>query len=339
MNEADRFLWEGYWHLIGHRSEIENPRDFIRIQTVAGDVIAVNNGRNVQVFDNLCPHRGAQIFSEDFGNKPFICPYHGWSFSNGKVFVADKQQFEHCSNEDIKLNEYKISWVGDFLFFALAPIVDIDSQLGELKKDIEKISLSISYRHDFNAYMYDSIWQIAIENALEPYHVSAVHPQSLAKLKLSRGENRYYKTNSAWFTEVGDTRTASRLMRLSQLFELEYQHEGYLNIHLFPFSMISSTFGLSYSIQNFFPGATGASTNFFSRLYSSRLKKEKDKSIMTPFLDSTASLNRQVFEEDKMICAIVPASSWSSVAPKYYASHDEERIIHFRKMYREAINS
>jgi hypothetical protein len=68
------------------------------------------------------------------------------------------------------------------------------------------------------------------------------------------------------------------------------------------------------------------------------VKKEKDKLIMSSFLDSTASLNRQVFEEDKMICTKVPASSWSREVPKYSASHDEERILHFRKMYREAFD-
>lgn len=334
MQDAERFLWQRYWHLICHKSEVEKARDFVRVQTFAGDVVAVNNGTEVQVFDNLCPHRGAQIFDQNFGNRPFVCPYHGWSFANSKIRIADKEQFDHCLNKKLTINSYKTCWVGNFLFFAIDPIHEIHAQLGGLEKDIEKISESISYRHDCNAYKYDSIWQIAVENALEPYHVSAIHPQSLARLKLGQGENRYYGSNSAWFTEVGDTRTTSRLNRLSRMFDLSYQHKGYVNIYLFPFSMISSTFGLSYSIQNFFPDFGINSTSFVSRLYSSRLKNEQNRPIISSFLDSTAALNRQVFEEDQLICSRIPPSSWSPNAPDFYASHDEERIIHFRENYR-----
>ena len=331
MEELDKFFWEGYWHLLCHRSEVSKPRDFVLLEAYGGEVVAFHDGSNVVVFDNLCPHRGARIFTDKAGNKAFLCSYHNWSYSKGRIFIADPGQFQQCSESKPDLHHYKTAWVGDFLFFAISPLNSIENQLGLAEPLVRNISTSISARLDFSSYSYQSIWQVAIENALEPYHVSAVHPESLAKLKLSQGKNEFFGLNSIWLSELGDHRTVTQFNRLLKLFELDYLHPGYLNLHLFPFSMISSTFGISYSIQNFYPDKDGESTQFASRLYQSKLKDESKSKIVEPLMKSTADLNRQVFAEDNQICQRIPARSWTNLAPKYYAIPDELRLVYFRE--------
>ncbi len=70
---------------------------------------------------------------------------------------------------------------------------------------------------------------------------------------------------SLWFA-VNNEKSANRLKKLGRIFSLSYQHLGYINIFLFPFSMISSTYGLSYSIQSFFPAKSDDTAHFISRL-------------------------------------------------------------------------
>lgn len=333
MDKTSLELWEHYWHPICHRSEIENPRDFIRMDVAGQEVVAYNDGKGVVVFDNLCPHRGARIFDGDTGNARFLCAYHGWSYANGRLFVGGKDNFEPEVFESLCLPVFATQWVGDFLFASKSPARSLSEQLAGLDDVLAQISRSCSARFDFNAYEYQANWRISLENALEPYHISAIHPETLDKLRLTSGVNTFYGENSIWASEVGDEKMARKLARLGSMFDLEFQYQGYWSVFLFPFSMISSTFGYSYSQQHFFPSEKSDRCNFISRMYSGRLKSGMNPQLMNSFFDSSAAVNRQVFEEDHAICQRVPLRSWNSMPPPLQAK-SETKLVHFRDSYR-----
>ena len=92
-------LIRSYWHPIGHKSELACDRDFIRFEIKDFEVVVINDKGNFVAFDNLCPHRGARFFTEDFGNQFVKCLYHGWSYSRGKVNVAGVKNFQGCGIE------------------------------------------------------------------------------------------------------------------------------------------------------------------------------------------------------------------------------------------------
>jgi phenylpropionate dioxygenase-like ring-hydroxylating dioxygenase large terminal subunit len=330
MSDFSDELWRSYWHLAGHLSELQDPRDFVRLTVGRNEVVLFNDGKDIIAFDNRCPHRGARIFDGQAGNSPFLCRYHGWSYANGKLFVADKQQFQHCDLSNATLSNLHLERLGDFFFVSVSPRMSLEQQLGGLMETVRQISQTISMRHDFNSYSYDCFWPIAVENALESYHVAAIHPKSLNQLLLNDGLVERHGLNSIWYTQVGNARVANRLNRLAKMFDLAFAHPGYMNMFLFPFSMISSTFGLSYSIQNFLPGQTDASCSFFSRLFTSKVKSGTNEKIFHDFFDSTAKLNRQVFHEDNTICSRLPQDAWSFEPPQIYA-RSEERIVYFRE--------
>lgn len=127
-----------------------------------------------------------------------------------------------------------------------------------------------------------------------------------------------------------------QLSSIKKFFNIDYQYEGYMSIYMFPFSMLSSTFGYSYSLQNFLPHSeSGHITNFTSRLYTANKAKWAGASTLDAFFESTAIVNRQVFEEDHSICKLMPKDSWSS-EPLRYCSIDEEKIAHFREIFRSS---
>lgn len=316
------------WHLACHRSEVANRGDFVRFETAVGDIAVFHDGSGVVAFDNRCPHRGARFFSEQHGNAPATCPYHGWSYRSGRLFVADGGRFTDCDVHKADIRRLEASWVGDFLFVAVAPLVGVEEQLAGLYGLVEAISRNIDERLDFSSYPYECYWPIAVENALEPYHISAIHRGTLGQLKLSDGINECHGHNSVWRAEVQDARSNRALKSLGRFFELDRQFEGYEFLYLFPFSMISSTYGYSYSVQNFFPASCGR-TAFSSRLLAARTKGESSKRALASFFASSAALNRQVFEEDHGICKAVPSETWSS-APLRFAADNEAKIQHFR---------
>lgn len=330
-------LFADYWHLLCHRRELPENNDYIKFNTPVGDVVVFNDAGELVAFDNRCPHRGRLMFSETHGRQPATCSYHGWTYAHGNMIIPSAEIFSDCAVENADLKKFKIDWVGDFLFIGIAPKFDLYDQLKDVAGILENISFNIDRRLDFDSYDYKCHWPLAIENALEPYHIDMVHSSTLATLNLESGVNKYFGVNSVWETKIGDEGVNKKLTRIGGFFNIDYQHKGYINIFIFPFAMISSTFGFSYSLQNFFPDKESVTnTHFYSRLLTSNLKNENSRHIVGGFLDSTAKINRRIFKEDYEVCSLMPLDSWS-IDPLKYPSSLEERIDHFRAVCREVL--
>lgn len=324
-------LIASYWHPVAHKTELANDRDFVRFNIKDFEVVIINDKGNYVAFDNLCPHRGARFFTEDFGNQIVKCLYHGWSYSRGKVNVAGIKTFQGCGIEHAALNEFKLESCGDFLFFSIEPKMSLHEQLGpDISALLQKISADIDSRADFNRYPFECDWTIALENALEPYHIPLIHTDTLATLQLGVGVNQFYGENSIWFSPLENEKVEKRLKSLDRFYATTEPFQGYMSIFLFPFSMISSTFGYSYSMQHFFPSATTDYAYFTSRLYPVKNSEERFKNMTSGFVQSSADINRKIFDEDHQICKRIPSQSWSTSAPRY-TSTLEQKLLHFRQ--------
>lgn len=335
MDHLHRYLWDRHWQPICHRSEVANRHDFVRFEQGGEEVVAFNDGTSVIVFDNLCPHRGARIFDGDRGSQRFLCRYHGWSFSNGRVLTGNRDLFP-AETPPADVARYQTCWVGDLLFCARSPSSSIEAQLAGLAPTIEKLSRDMTRCSDFNRYEYQSDWRVAIENALEPYHIDAIHPTSLGTLKLGNGENSFFGANSIWQAPLENETMAKRLRRMKAMFDTDFDFEGYWSVYLFPFSMISTTFGYSYSFQSFLPSDKPERCHFTSRFYEGRLRASLNPDVMADFFRSAAEVNRQVFDEDHAICRRVPLRGWTP-EPPLIAAKSEVKILHFRESYRNCM--
>jgi phenylpropionate dioxygenase-like ring-hydroxylating dioxygenase large terminal subunit len=334
--ELGHKLFIDFWHLICHRRELPEIGDFIKFKTPLGDIVIFNDDGELVAFDNQCPHRGALIYQQDHGNQANTCKYHGWSYKAGKVIIPKVNLFKECDIKNVNLNKFRIEWCGDFVFLGIKPKLDLYEQLSDVAEILENISFNIDKRLDFSAYDYQCYWPLALENALEPYHIDLIHPNTLATLRLEPGTNELSQWTSVWRAPVGDQRINKQLSGLSRFFTLDYQYEGYISIFIFPFTMLSSTYGYSYSLQNFFPNLhSNQITNFTSRLLTSTVKSPAAGTVMQPFFDSSAQVNRKVFEEDHSVCKTIALGSWC-MQPLRYPSAEEEKIDHFRQLCRMA---
>jgi phenylpropionate dioxygenase-like ring-hydroxylating dioxygenase large terminal subunit len=328
-------LYEDFWHLVGHKSELQASGDFIRFEIAANEIVIFNDHGQLVAFDNRCPHRGTRFYTDDSGNKSATCPYHGWTYKKGQLGIPDAKRFTNCDVKTASINQYKIEYCGNFIFVGIKPKHSLYEQLGKVATLVEAISFNIENRYDFNRYQYECYWPLAIENALEPYHVAMVHPNTLGSLDLGETENHFDEFNISFYLPIGNTKVFKQLTSLQRFFATDFQHKGYMSIYIFPFTMLSSTFGYSYSLQNFFPGKNASDkTNFTSRLFTSHLASNKSREIVTPFFDSTVKINRRIFEEDHNICRLMPTDSWSA-QPLKFASEVEIKIDHFRALCRK----
>jgi hypothetical protein len=133
--------------------------------------------------------------------------------------------------------------------------------------------------------------------------------------------------NSIWSTEVSDARTVRSLDAIGRYFDVRHAHRGYANIYLFPFAMLSSTYGYSYSLQLFTPGQAAGRTHFSSRLLRGRAQTPGNP-VVESLMESSARLNRQVFEEDHQICRRI-SPAYRMDAPDRLFGASEARLRRF----------
>ncbi len=334
----DSSLFTNYWHLVCHKNELSNDGDFVKFDTPIGDVVLFNDMGNVVAFDNICPHRGAKIYTQDSGNQSGSCKYHRWAYRNSKLIVPDKQNFIDCDIENADLNKYRLEQCGEFLFLGIEPKFELHEQLGDvIFQKLEKMSFSIEKRRDFNRYDFCCYWAVAVENALETYHVPVVHPKTLGSLELENYTDFFEGVNSVLYAEISNKKVKKQLSLFRKFFNIEYQYEGYEAVYLFPFSMIASNFGYAYSLQNFFPNQQNANTTkFTSRIFDAKLLKPEFSELLESFFTSYALSARQILEEDHEVCKLVARESWT-MQPLKYASKLEKKIEHFRQVCQLAL--
>lgn len=326
----DRHLAQTYWHCVAHRSELPNDRDFLRFEWVLGDLVLYNDKGTIIAFDNVCPHRGARFFMEPQGNAPISCGYHGWGYRGGKLLIPKPANYTACDRNRARLNTFQTAWCGNFLFVAITPQTDLATQLGGLGDVLAGMSEDIDRRRDRDAYMYECQWRVAAENALEPDHVPMVHPTTLGTLELDAGQNSYYGCNSVLTATIRNEHTVRGLNRIGRFFNTSHNTKAYTAIFIFPFSFLSTTFGYTYALQNFFPSRNPQLTHFTTRMFSTHLANpDSGEAIMAPFFASVTDINHKVFQEDHDICRRI-APDFPLDDPGCILSHSEEKIAHFR---------
>jgi phenylpropionate dioxygenase-like ring-hydroxylating dioxygenase large terminal subunit len=333
----NQILRDEFWHLLCHRTELPESGHYLKLQWLNEELVIFNDAGNIIAFDNLCPHRGTRFFSDNHGIGAISCPYHGWGYHGGKLHIPCRDQYNASELQQARLNILQIEWCGDFLFVSVTPKFPLYEQLGSSYDLVASASFNISGRSDFDSYVYACDWRVAVENGLESLHTPFIHPSSLGQLSLAEGENKYSEWTVAAYFLMNESSEKKKLRSIKKLFNIEDQFEGYMSIYMFPFSMLSSTFGYSYSLQNFFPTPERGKTFFSSRLLNGTTKNATAAQALRHFFDSSASLNRQIFKEDSDICARINLDFYEK-GKSTILSVQEEKIHHFRKCLEKVLH-
>ena len=326
----ERRLVSDFWHLVAHRAELAEPGAWLRLDWPDGDLALFNDEGEIIAFDNVCPHRGARYFVGDHGVGRVVCPYHGWAYRAGQLRVAQRSNFDESELAGVGLRRFQTAWCGDFLFVGVTPVASLEDQLSDSFADLEAASRRIAARHDFNAFTFQANWRVGVENALEAYHVNPIHPETLGLLGLVDDRIDYQARNIGWSARIGAHRTAKSLAVMKRFFEGADAYEGYWSLYVFPFAMVSSTFGYSYALQTYFPSRDTSRSHFCSRLLTARVK-EGAQGAVAAFFDSSARINRQIFDEDHAICARVSPVYDMTRTDRVFA-RSEERVRRLHEM-------
>lgn len=187
LSLEQRTLFRRNWVFAGRLSEVPNPGD-VKMVEVAGQPLILVRGRDkaVRVFFNVCPHRGAQIVTEDrSGGSVIACKYHAWTFEldgplRGRAHFGGPGQHARGDANDPNCPSL-FSVTSDTWHDAV--FVNIDGKAGPLTDHLDPV-LKQAEGFDIAQFEYartvegrfDSNWKLTIENWSDVYHVFAVHP-------------------------------------------------------------------------------------------------------------------------------------------------------------------
>ncbi|MEM8786857.1 MAG: aromatic ring-hydroxylating dioxygenase subunit alpha [Pseudomonadota bacterium] len=187
LDLENRTLFRRHWVFAGRQSEIPNPGD-IKMVDVATQPLLLVRGKDgvARVFYNVCPHRGAQIVTEDReAARVIACKYHAWTFEldgplRARAHFGGPNKHARADHSDPNcpsLFPVRSDTWHDAIFVNLdgnAP--PLEMHLAPLLKQADGFDISqFDYARTVEG-VFDSNWKLTIENWSDVYHVFAVHP-------------------------------------------------------------------------------------------------------------------------------------------------------------------
>jgi len=181
------------WVCIGFSSDlIKNgyvkPVDFMELPLI----MMKNRQGKVQVFHNVCSHRGTKLVQEPGEVQGVIrCPYHSWTYSLdgelkgtphiGGVGVHKDDRFK-CEKHGLKPLRSAI-WMGMVFINMSGDADDFLEHVAPLenrwKEFLGEDGVSLLRRVNLDSNLEISVnsnWKLAVENFCEAYHLPWVHP-------------------------------------------------------------------------------------------------------------------------------------------------------------------
>ena len=184
------------WHLLGSIDQIPNKGDYL-IKTINEQPIVVIKDKvgEINVFYNVCQHRGCVLLEKDGNSKQIKCGYHGWVYElTGELKAARGFDKEDLDFEQLNLKSIEhYIWMNQIFVKLQSDCNNLPKTLKEIENIISPIKFDNYLFHLRKSYKIKCNWKVYMDNFLEGFHIPLVHP------KLNRVIN--YKSYS---TEIFD---------------------------------------------------------------------------------------------------------------------------------------
>lgn len=299
-------IFSNNWIFVCFKDDVLNNNDFVTKQIGKIPVVIQNINDEIKAFMNVCSHRFSILQRDECGNRALFCPYHGWSFNKeGKpTGIPKKPLFKEFTEEELcelKLKEYKLETCGDLYFIHInEPKTSLKEYLGKYYDQLELISKNKGLRIDINKINIASNWKVVVENTLESYHVNLVHSDTFKKLGAKGLDFDFEQNHSYWNADLALDENDPKLRKIHDNFSnRNFVLKGYKHYLIYPNLLVSTSYGISYNFSIIQPTQSGE-TLFTSYVYLTQPKKQN--AMVDMYCDSLISFNRQVFDEDKVIC-------------------------------------
>ena len=176
------------WMTVGFASQVPKPGDVAPI-SIAGWELVMVRGRDggIQVFHNVCRHRGMKVVGKACNARTLACPYHYWTYGlDGKLLatpaIGGPSEPAAPGIDPAQLSLVPVAsgvWF-DFVFVNIdgnAP--PLDQHLKPVRErveasfDLSQVKLGEGGRNGTRGYPVN--WKVVLEGSIEDYHLPFVH--------------------------------------------------------------------------------------------------------------------------------------------------------------------
>jgi phenylpropionate dioxygenase-like ring-hydroxylating dioxygenase large terminal subunit len=258
------------WHFVGTTDDLSRPGDFLTTNLLGLPIVVRNFDGELRALSNVCAHRHCLIVGRVKGNASELrCQYHAWEYdSSGRTTrIPEAKLFAPLDGANRpRIEVYRLSRCGRLLFVNLS---DEGPSLEEFFGNVYALCAE-RFGDDWRPVLaldrdLPVDWKIPVENALEAYHVPALHPQTFkADPGEKRSQHRLEPRRTEFLTELPFA-AHHRLDRMLQSAEQRWLRAlgetpsgSYRHVHCFPNLLLSFTDSLSF-VQTLTPTAPGRS--------------------------------------------------------------------------------
>ncbi len=177
--EAATVLRRG-WHCLGRTDEVPEAGDFFTVQLLNEPLIVVRQADGaIAVLANVCRHRGMPL-AEGCGNtKRFVCSYHAWAYDlDGGLMRAARMKNAGFDAKNCGLHRHNMQLWNGFIYVNLdANAAPFDHpKLDALLSNYDSAAFKVAHVAE---EVWNTNWKCLVENFMEGYHLSVVHPETL----------------------------------------------------------------------------------------------------------------------------------------------------------------
>lgn len=161
-------------YFVGRATDLPAVDDYRAFTAGSRRITLRNTGQGVRAYSNVCLHRASLVDPEGCGHKPFRCGYHGWSYGADGALMQAPLSDPACIRRR-QLLSYPIAEADGLLF---AGFNGIAPEVSKVFNALAQVGAQITAPFYRGTLAHRANWKLLVENVLETYHLSFVHPLS-----------------------------------------------------------------------------------------------------------------------------------------------------------------
>lgn len=170
------------WHCLGRADEVPRPGDYFTTRLLDEPLLVVRgDDGDVRVLSNLCRHRGMPLAEGAGSTRRFVCSYHAWSYDrSGQLVSAPRMRDKGATGETCRLPAFRSEVWNGFVY------ANLDDEAEPLAPRLTRLEQLLTNYRTADMRMVRSFeeewrtnWKCLVENFMESYHLSVVHPETL----------------------------------------------------------------------------------------------------------------------------------------------------------------
>lgn len=240
-SERDRIFMSA-WHVIGHKSELSTPGQFVMVDVFDQSVIATcGSDGAVHAFHNVCQHRGNRLVEARRGTQKgvFRCAYHSWCYGlDGSLRGAPRtDRLKGFDPANHRIPGVRVEQLGGFYYFNLDPNAPSMSELfpgadAEMKRVFPQLD---DYRLvEEKDVIVPANWKVIMDNSIEGYHFSLSGPHHVALAGLIDFAGYRLVQHDKWWTYIAPANRDATHAYGVPLGDTKRAEECFFNIGIWP---------------------------------------------------------------------------------------------------------